>query len=100
MSDPTRQPYRALAPGSQRILSVDWVDLLPAGVTVSSVAVTTSAPLSVVGVPSVSSQRIGNAMIAVSGAATVGTQVNVVFTATWSDSQVDVRTIQVTITAL
>lgn len=100
MSDPSRQPYRTLAPSSQRLLSVDWVDLLPAGVSVSSVAVATSAPLSVVGSPSVSGGRIGTAMIAVSGAAALGSQIEVTFSATWSDSQVDVRTIQVTIARL
>lgn len=100
MSDPTRNPYRDLAPGAQRLFSVDWVDILPPGVTVSSVAVSVPAPLSVIGSPSVTSGRIGSAMIGGASAGNVGAQYQATFTATFSDGQIDPRVLVLTIKVL
>jgi hypothetical protein len=89
-------PYRTLAPGSTRALGIEWDELMPAGVSVTALSVTCTPSGLTLGTPVVSSP-IGYCTFQAPTGATIGQQYVADLAATWSDGQVDVRTIYITI---
>lgn len=79
------------SPTSARVFTVDLQDVLPAGVTIASVAWNIPSGLTNAGTSNTNSA----ALIKLSGG-TLGTEYAVTCTTTWSDGQIDVRTIFLT----
>lgn len=92
----TTNPQFTLAPGAKRALGVTWRELLPDGVTLSSLAVSISPTGLTLGTPSVS-DPIGSCTFQAGSSEAIGTLYTADFAGTWSDGQIDVRTLYITI---
>jgi hypothetical protein len=92
----TTNPNMTLAPGGDRAFGVDWRELLPDGVTLSSVAAASTPAGLTVGATSVVGS-LGSVRLTAPTNAVVGTLYEVVLTGTWSNGEVDPRWLYVVI---